>query len=339
MATDIKYLSRLSPSTVSNIRLFCEVARANGSSLSISDLLLLISLELSESELKDAWRNCESLNMKYDIDSGFVVERNEKRSKSRGAADPQAAYEETESLDRLARASSNISFAMSFGSFIGDKCFKVLAISGSTSYLSVSEDDDLDFFCISRTGSMWTSLVRSLLLARAFRLSLTGAPWLCLSYVADEEFAKSEFERNQNGVIARDALSARVIHGKEFYYNILKRSSWMKQYFPKLYSLRLMRSPGNSPDRISTEGKNAPDLQSQISSPIRKIVNLFLYYTAGSYIKLKANLLNRRFAKLGKRSSLFKLRIGPDHCIYESVDYMSLKEMYSRLEREITQSR
>ncbi|MFI5420379.1 MAG: hypothetical protein ACHQ1H_05380, partial [Nitrososphaerales archaeon] len=91
-------------------------------------------------------------------------------------------------------------------------------------------------------------------------------------------------------------------------------------YFPKLYNLRVRNY------RAKTTENNR-------DSPAGRIVNLFLYYVAGSYIKVKSHLLNRKFMKLGKKPSLFQLRIGRDHCIYESADYVNLKSLYSRLKK------
>ncbi|MFI5420091.1 MAG: hypothetical protein ACHQ1H_03910, partial [Nitrososphaerales archaeon] len=153
-----------------------------------------------------------------------------------------------------------------------------------------------------------------------FRFSVENSPWLCLSYVADEAFVRTELNANQNPLFARDAISARVIIGDDYFGTLLRQNSWMAQYFPKLYNLRVRNY------RAKTAEKDR-------ESPAGRIVNLFLYYIAGSYIKVKSHLLNRKFMKMGKKSSLFQLRIGPDHCIYESADYVNLKSLYSRLKK------
>jgi len=142
------------------------------------------------------------------------------------------------------------------------------------------------------------------------------SPWLCLSYVADEQFAKREFASNRDGLFARDAVSARVVQGEEFYSDLLRENSWMAEYFPKLYSLQVAKS-SNESNKVKRD------------STFTRIINMFLYYTAGSYIKLKSHLLNRKFSRDRKISSLFKLRVGVDHCIYESQDYLRLRKMYA----------
>jgi hypothetical protein len=300
---------RLNEKTLSNMKLFCDVAKANGDSVSLKELIALTSIDFTERQLEDSWKDYDFLSSRYRIESGIVLETHTGED-----VDPsELAFRKKEDFQR---ASSNISFASRFGSFLGSDNFKVLSISGSTSYLSASKTDDLDFFCISESGKMWKSFVKSLVLARSFRLLQKDSPWLCLSYVADEQFAKREFACSRDGLFARDAISARVIHGEEFYSNLLRENSWMAEYFPKLYSLQLKKS--SNEQNVMTR-----------SSTLGRIINLFLYYTAGSYIKLKSHLLNRKFSRDRKLSSMFKLRIGVDHCIYESQDYLRLRKMYA----------
>lgn len=162
-----------------------------------------------------------------------------------------------------------------------------------------------------------------MIFARVFRFSTKKAPWICLSYVSDEEFVRGELSRNQNGLFARDAISTMVVRGEDYFLNLLKGNSWMSLYFPKLYGLRIREEA--SPKTIP-HGKTA--------SSFERMLNLFLYYTAGSYIRLKSNLLNRKFSRDRKFSSLFNLRIGWDHCIYESVDYMRLRKLYASLSKK-----
>jgi hypothetical protein len=313
---------RLSERTVSNIKILYDIARSNGASLSVKDLLLLTSMDLTEDQLYRAWQETPFLSSHYAISAGVIIEISSMEDKH------HLENEKREITERYLRATSNVTYAERFGAFIGKRLFKVLSISGSTSYFSVSKDDDLDFFCITQTGRMWASFVKALVLARIFRLSVEDSPWLCLSYVADERFAQFEFSENRDALFARDAISARVITGDQNYENLLKENSWMAQYFPKLYALRIKSlMKANSPSGIN-------------ASVASRFANLFLYYIAGSYIRLKSHLLNRRFMKNQKRSSLFRLRIGPDHCIYESADYVRLKGLYTGLQKaEAIQSR
>jgi hypothetical protein len=309
----------LTDSVLSNMKLFCDVARENGSTISLQDLIALTSVGYSEKQLAESWENYSVLSSRYMVASGIVLDKTQDFTDIVQVKGQMSA--------RHDRASSNIAYAHQFGILLNraGSPFKVLSISGSTSYLSVSETDDLDFFCIAKGGAMWPSFVRSLILARAFRATTKYSPWICLSYVSDEEFVRREFFDNQNGLFARDALSTRVIQGEKYFRHLLKENSWMASYFPKLYSLRI-RPASVANQEFKSKRKSAGSFE--------RILNLFLYHTAGSYIKLKSYLLNRRFSRDRKFSSLFHLRIGLDHCIYESADYLRLRKLYSGLARK-----
>jgi len=316
METD-KIPTILPAKVVSNMKLFCDVAQENGATVSLKDLIALNSLDFSEEELEKSWDCYTELSSRYRVASGVVLEN------ITGAREWSNIEDST--ATRIERANSNIAHALQFGALLEHGfSFKVLSISGSTSYLSVSETDDLDFFCVAKTGTMWHSFVSALILARAFRAVRRNSPWLCLSYVSDEDFVRREFSENKNALYARDAIATRVVHGEEYYLELLKENSWMSIYFPKLYSLRVEeKSTAREIGRRDSETRS-----------LHRILNLFLYCTAGTYIKIKSYLLNRKFSRDGKFSSLFKLRIGVDHCIYESADYVRLRELYAGLDKK-----
>jgi hypothetical protein len=312
----------LSDRVVSNMKLFCDVARENGATISLKDLIAVTSIDCSEEELSKSWESYAILSSRYKVASGLVLEKIEESK-----VDLDVNIIVSELTSRFDRANSNIEYAIRFGAMLerAGSPFEVCSISGSTSYLSVSETDDLDFFCIAKSGTMWVSFVRALIFARVFRFSTRKAPWICLSYVSDEQFVRLELSRNQNGLFARDAISTMVVRGEEHFLNLLKENSWMALYFPKLYSLRIREEAG--PALI-------PRQKIETAPPLERIINLFLYYTAGSYIRVKSNLLNRKFSRDRKFSSQFNLRIGTDHCIYESADYMRLRKLYASLSKK-----
>jgi hypothetical protein len=300
----------LSEKNEADIRLFCKVASENGSTVSLKEILFLTSLDATERELELALQN-SSLSEEYDVYLGSV--------KQKGVLSFEDIQTQTE--DRRVRAESNIDYAKRFARLLRGP--RVLSISGSTSYRSVSKDDDLDFFCIARKDTMWIFLSKALLLARAFRASSKDSPWICLSYVMDEDYALREFTSPKDGLFARDALSTIVLRGEHLYNRILLKSSWMKFFFPKMYSHRTR----DTEDDSRTVGKGT-------TSPAERIFNLFLYRIVGNYIGLKSYLLNRKFAKENSQSRSFVLKIGKDHCIYESLSYLRLRRIYSGFERK-----
>src|SRR5579872_2550555 len=311
MQTEIASGPLLTPRDTSRIRTFCSIAKMNDAPISLAELISLTSLDMSEGELAQAWRESEVLNKKYSVTSSGLI-----REKTRTDSEIQ-----TEWLERAKRASSNISWAVKFSDFLNDNYLKALAISGSTSYLSVSKNDDLDLFYVAKKDMMWIGFTRTLIRARLFRLKEKEAPWICLSYVSDEGFLEEEIANNRNPIIARDALSAKVVRGDSYFNNLLQRNDWMAEFFPKMYEQRIKHPYSEHVRELQNNNRFA-----------RKLLNSLLFYTVGMYIRLKSSLLNRKLIKMGKDSAVFKLRIGKDHCIYESKSYQDMKRIYSHLD-------
>lgn len=295
-----------------DILLLCEIARANGAGLSLGEILRLTSIRATEEEVTQAWRHSSVLDSKYILESGLILE------KDQGNKITLAPKEEEE--ERKERAKSNIEYSRKLAPLFGGRNIRALSISGSTSYLSVSESDDLDFFTVIREDAVWLFLTKALLLARLQRIAYPQNPRICLSYTAGEDFAETAFLSSQSGLFARDALTALPILGSSYYERLLAKSSWMVGFFPKLYRSRLSQSKYSE-----IKEENPPILF--------KIANFFLYYTVGTYIRVKSSMLNRRFAKWGKYDCIFRLRIGADRCIYEARSYAYLRGIYSKKSR------
>jgi len=297
----------------SRIQTFCAIAKMKNATISLSELLALTSLDMNEVELAEAWKRSKVLNEKYTITNYGLV--NEKTG-----TDLEI---QRERLERAERASSNISWAAKFSDFLNDNYLRALAISGSTSYLSVSENDDLDLFYVAKKDTMWIGFTRALLRARLFRLKERNSPWICLSYVSDESFLDREIANNRNPIIARDALSAKVVRGDSYFDELLQRNKWMAEFFPKMYEQRIKQHYSDH----TREFQN----YNRFVRASTKLVNVLLFYCVGTYIRLKSGLLNRKLIKMGNDSAVFKLRIGKDHCIYESKLYKDMKGIYSEL--------
>ncbi len=298
---------------ITEIRLLSEIAKANGSLISLKDVINLTLTDLSEQQLESRWSTLPDLATSYELKNGFILERshwNHLRSE-RTSLDRE--------LEKRARAESYARYARDFASLCGDREARMIAISGSTSYQTVSESDDLDIFCVTRPDSLWLFLTKSLFLARFSRIARGNAPRICFSYAMDQNFAEKEFLTQRDALFARDALTARVVQGQEFYRVLLKRSTWISSYFPRLYEQRT-----NSGHPEQTREKPATSSSSQ------RFLNLLLQTLVGKYIALKSAMLNRKLSNQGKFSSLFTVRIGLDHCIFESTRYRRLRSMYMK---------
>jgi hypothetical protein len=301
----------LSDRTISEIILLSEIAKANSDHISIQDISILTSAGLDEVEIRTAWENTSDLRSSYELKQDLVVHRSEVIQDSITSA----------VLEKRSRARQFIQSARCFERFFraGDPI--VLSVSGSTSYYSTLPGDDLDFFTITNDGSLWIFLFKSMILARIYRLIHPTSPRLCFSCAIDDRFARKSFATDDL-LLARDALNVIVLQGENYYHALLKQSSWMANYFPRLYRLR-------------TEPSREEVRKPRVRSPFLRFLNLFLYFTMGRYLRFKSALLNWNLRGRALTGSLFILRSGPDHFIFESVRYRRLRQMYDKLGRTI----
>ena len=292
---------------VERVRLYCDIAKVNGSLLSLSELLAILPEHSSEEELQWAIRSNPELDAKYELRSGFIIERSNSGS----------VLESTEQESRM-RARSNLLHALDVFPLLHSSEVLLLGVGGSTSYNSASKSRDIDFFCVTRKGTLWLFLTRALILSRAYRYLRSDVPDVCLSCTLDSGFAEETFGRPRDPLFARDALSMVIVSGKGFYHRLLKKGSWISDVYPKLYATRMGKvEPAEPPRREPTIA--------------HRILNTFLYYLAGTYIRVKSRRLNTRLARQGRYDSLFTLLIGEDRCIYESVRYTKMRRMYESL--------
>ncbi len=304
----------ISEKVVAEIGLLSKIAEAHGSLVTLRDIVALTHIDLTEEQIERQWQAVPDLAGRFELKAGFVHEREAQDGSN------SHAHLGTEK-ERRARAKSFLAFANAFTVLRREKEATIVAVSGSTSYQSASETDDLDFLVVTKSGFLWTFLVKSMLLSRAFRLLKRGAPRICFSYAVDEPYANREFTSSKDPLFARDALTAVVVQGTESYQRLLSKSSWMAEYYPRLFNERARRKVEEGPDNSST------------LSPFRKFLNQMACFVVGKYIATKSEMLNRKFRKQGKSDSLFALNIGPDHFVVESDRYSRLRSMYNALNK------
>jgi hypothetical protein len=296
---------------ISRVELLLAIARAKGSLLSVKDIYELTGLLPAGADLGSIWNQIPSLDSRYEVKGGLLVERRASNNQaSSGAIDDQKW--------RRARAERYIEYAREFSFLSGKRWIRVLSVAGSTSYKATSENDDVDIFCVTEKDSLWIYLTKALLLARVFKLVRHPAPKFCFSCVLDEDYARRLFASPNDALFARDALTAQVLRGSLFYDGLLRRGQWLSDYFPKLHGVRRAQHVGTFEDANITRPSSA-----------RKALNHLLFLTVGNYIRLKSILLNRKLRRTGRLDSLFRVIRGPDHCIFESQSYQELRRIYS----------
>jgi len=292
---------------------YCKIAAASGALLSIKDLVELLAIDATEEELQEGIASDESLSSKVFVESGMVA------LISPGSDRATARETIEEGQRRRRRAISNIEAARVFARlFSGDAVF--VAVAGTNSYLSVAEGDDIDYYCITRTDGMWAFMLKALLLSRIRSIFRRDVPPFCFSYVMDERQVKDVSSRPMTAVHARDTLTAKVISGDATYHAILEYEQWMRSYFPVIYDRR-MRETGSQLDQNPPATKGS------------HVTNSWLFLTLGSYLALKAWILNRRLAKQGRRDAVFKTWIEPGRLEYASRRYIELGKMYQTPEK------
>lgn len=302
----------MSNRTVSEIRLLSEIAKLNGSRLSIGDVSNLTSTVLSEDQLREFWGISRALADEFELRDGFVAE---KWSESEANSNFESSQD-----DFKRRTDEYMSTATRFIRWLRDKNARMLCISGSTSYGSPLSNDDLDIFVASSRDSLWIFLLKAMLFARIYRMLHNEAPRICLSYAADDSYVKEAFATH-DPLLARDALNLHPLRGSEFLGYLLRTNSWIADYFPRLYSKK-MATFSQSPD-----APKAVDSSPSILRPL----NLFLFLCVSLYIRTKSRLLNRKILQDGKTTSIFVVRTGPDHCMFESKRYSILRDLYRQL--------
>jgi len=299
------------------IETFCQIARENGAAITLRELIGLAAIDASERELEGAFLSDSKLHSRFLLESGYVFER------------PLMAEEAAQKIveeenERRERASANIRGATRFGrSIMGGTV--LVSVSGSNSYLSASENEDVDFFCITEANGMWKFMLKALVLARMHRLANRDVPELCFSCVMDEKWATQAFRTRQPPIFARDALTAKVISGTAAYDSLLKEASWMESYFPVFYKMRLREAKLEEP--------HGPGPVSAVKGG-SVVVNSLLYLIVGSFLRIKSWALNRRLTKEARHSSVFETKIGRGHYIYESNRYRNLSVIYEELAEE-----
>lgn len=248
----------------------------------------------------------------FVTESGLVIPR-------RGSGSRSVSEILSLESERKRYAEEVVLRAKDFAAFSRSDMIKHLSVSGSASYGSTLQNDDLDFFVITARGFAWIYIFRTLLLARVYKWVHRDSPMLCLSCVMDEDYAVMRFESERDALFARDALNAESIYGSGYYQGLLERANWIAELFPKLYGLRVSRKSLDSKFR-------------QRETPfLANATNLFLYLTLSRYLRLKAYLLNQTYLKRGLFRSLFVTIMSADHCIYESARYASLRTKYREL--------
>lgn len=295
----------LSEKSTERVDLLFELAKRNGSLISIHELTRLLATSTSEQEVAKAIMHDPHLSSRFEITDGYVVERRP----GGGASDLRE-----ESRNRV-RARSNMALAVRFERLLRPARFRMVAVSGSTSYGSASSSKDLDLFCVAPAGRLWYSLTWGLIMARVFALVSPRSPCICLSCIMDERYAFSLFSRAQGPLFARDAIETKVVRGRDTHSSLMRAAGWITAFYPGAYE--------------SSEFSAAPLPTMNSPSVLERVTNRFIFITVGKYMRLKSALLNRRLRTAHRSWDVFEIQCSEDHLVYESKRYASMRQRYT----------
>jgi hypothetical protein len=188
-------------------------------------------------------------------------------------------------------------------------------ISGSVSYETAREDDDVDIIVIARDGTLWTVLWRLLLEARRTRKSFPDGPIICLSYCMEDTPFRKEAGMHRTRLFASDFLNTRVVSGMAYYKDVLRENSWMADFYPAGYA----RVTGRTAESDGEERQN--------TAPAGGRWNGVKYRVAGTYLRMFARARNLLFSIKGMDDCRFRANIAGDRCIYESSKWSHLEKL------------
>ncbi len=297
----------LSENEVAEIVSYARIAELHGTHLSLAEALRLTSTEMSEEELASAWARL-GLSSEYPLHSGRFVSR-----RALQEADPAAIAAKVREGGRTVAV--NMRIAKAVWRVFSKDGLRVFAVSGGNSYEFARQNDDIDVFCVTRTGSLWPFVLKHLLVSRFYATFRKDIPRLCFSYILDEESARREFSEPKDRLFARDALNLKVVEGHGFFVSLLEGAGWMKELFPKAYAKSVSAAANPAPETGPSTGA--------------RILNLFLFRTIGFYIGAKSVLDNMRNRKRGTSQFVNELSVGQGYILFESCKYQSLRGMYA----------
>jgi hypothetical protein len=189
---------------------------------------------------------------------------------------------------------------------------RCLGITGSTAYGEPEVGDDIDFLVVTRTGAMWVFLAHTYLTLR-FRRKTTKEPELCFNFVLDDLEAPREFARGRGFLFAREALTAGILQGEEYYRHLLASAPWMVEELPRLFD-----------SRASSE---SPRPLRPLPSPLRYL-NAFLFPFLATYLQLVGLRRNHRLRRLGRGEAIFRTETGLHRLAFVSRRFEELRHLH-----------
>jgi hypothetical protein len=280
-----------------------------GYAISFDELSLLLKEEVSPAEILENIQADKHLYDLLTVENDLVVLK---------------GYEKL-LLERLSRDQVSkrlLEVAKEFSRQVIQHCpnLKLIAVTGSIAYNNALKSDDIDFFIVTRTKRLWLSVLKFLILARAFHLKtfIKGKKVkICLSYAVTEEYLTKEMRTRKTPLIAREFLSIHLLAGSNYYIKILEKNRWIKKIFPIFYSSKLQKSRHHDKPISATK-----------TNIFRNASNFAVHKFLMIYLSIKAFTLNLSLKKHCRFKATFEATITLDSLVYTSKKYREIEKMY-----------
>lgn len=298
-----------SPTHKERIRVLVEIAAANASSISLHEILDL--LPRGDFPSSDALRR--------------FIEGDEHLSRQLTAVGDELTLRGQESLAAtrtLQRdlAERRLVEADRFLLDLTRVCpwIELAGVSGSTAYSGAKPSDDTDFFLVTRRHRLWVTLLVALAAAKVYRLRSPNASRFCFNRLTEVESCERTFRENRDPLFAREALSLRVLRGRDLYAQLVRAAPWMQDHFPGLYVSRMVEG-GSRTIPSEPEAKRLGDL-----------VNAAAFLLVAPYLWMAGLARNVRLRREGRDLECFRTVVRRDFWATESSVFDELREAYRR---------
>ena len=290
------------------VRTLVSIAASNDSSIPSAEVLLLLprGAFTSPAGLEEFVSHDRTLRTEIVVSDGeLAFKGSEALARDRSEQTNRTAY--------------RVRLARSFAHRLVRACpwIRLVAISGSTAYGRTKHRDDIDFFVVTRKNRLWVTLLFALILAKIQRTRNPSAPVFCFNRLLDEAQCDDTFRTHQEPLLAREALTMRVLEGRTYFLGLIQSASWMGGLFPGLYQESLAQGEGE----LAVTNRD---------HRFWSFANWIAFGAVAPYAALANLSRNHRLLKSGEADARFRTVIGRGFFAYESRKFDLLKDAYRR---------
>lgn len=192
---------------------------------------------------------------------------------------------------------------------------RCIGVTGSVAYGAPTASDDLDFFVITRAGALPWFLAGTYLMLLLVRLGRANFrdPTPCFNYVIDERRVAREFAPGQGFMFAREALSARMVRGEDYYRTLLAQFPWMGVEIPRLYAARVA---------------GGGDTRPRPASLLTRLGSALAFVPLATYLRCGGLIRNAQYRRDHREPYLHRTLVAPGRIATLSRRYELLRARY-----------